>query len=72
MFKGHMVLRHGWVYFFHRQKIVPNDLLFFRLSGLGLKVQIFDANTSNIYRVQCSKHSCVGNITQAMWFVCQV
>ena len=51
MFKGDMVLGHGWEYFCQRHKIVPCDLLVPRLFVLGLKVQIFNANTSNICRV---------------------
>ncbi|KAM3191938.1 hypothetical protein ACQJBY_069276 [Aegilops geniculata] len=65
MFKGQMVLERGWEYFCCRHKIVPDGLLVFRLSGLGLKVQIFNANTSNIYRVRRSKHSCVDDIMHA-------
>ena len=38
MFKSHMVLGRGWEYFCRRRKIVPGDLLVFRLSGLGLNV----------------------------------
>ena len=46
MFKGHMVLGRGWEYFCHWHKIVPDDLLVFKLAELGLKVQIFNANSS--------------------------
>ena len=70
MFKGHMVLGRGWEYFCCRHKIVPGDLVVFKLSGLGLKVQIFNANTSNICKVQCSKHNCIGDIKHDMQFVC--
>ncbi|KAE8803825.1 Protein TOC75, chloroplastic [Hordeum vulgare] len=66
MFKGHMVLRRGSEYFHHRQKTVPGDFVVFMLFGLGLKVQTVNASTSNICRIWCSKHNCVGDITDAM------
>ncbi|KAE8789597.1 Protein transport protein Sec31A [Hordeum vulgare] len=40
MFKDHMVLGRGWEYFCDRHRIVPSDLLVFKLSGLGIMVQI--------------------------------
>ncbi|KAE8819262.1 60S ribosomal protein L10a-1 [Hordeum vulgare] len=66
MFKDHMVLGRGWEYFRHRHRIVPNNLLDFKLSGLGLRVQIYNANSSIICKVRCTKHSCVGDIAQAL------
>ena len=66
MFKGHMVPEHDCEYFCRRHKIVLGDLLVFKLFGLGLKVQIFNTNSSNIYMVWCAKHNCVGDITQAL------
>ncbi|XP_073367809.1 uncharacterized protein [Aegilops tauschii subsp. strangulata] len=48
MFKGHMLLGRGWKYFCGQHKIVPGDLVVFKLSDLGLKMQIFNANSSNI------------------------
>ncbi|KAE8769375.1 hypothetical protein D1007_59075 [Hordeum vulgare] len=65
-FNGHMVLGRVWEYFCSRHKIVPDELVVFRIFDLGLKVEIFNANSSNIYRVWCSKHNCIGDIAHAM------
>ncbi|KAE8810241.1 hypothetical protein D1007_13130 [Hordeum vulgare] len=65
MLKDYMVLGRGWEYFYGRHMIVPGDLLLFKLSSLGLTVQIYNANSSIIYRFRCTKHRCVGDITQA-------
>ncbi|KAE8804010.1 Protein transport protein Sec31A [Hordeum vulgare] len=43
-------------YFCRRHKIVPGNLVVFRLSDLGLKVQIFNTSSSNICRVWFPKH----------------
>ena len=65
-FEGHMVLGRGWNYFCRRHRIVPGDLVVVRISGLGLKVQIYNHDSSVMCRFRCSRHNCVGNIEQAM------
>ena len=61
-----MVLGRGWNYFCHRHRIVPGDLLIVRFSRVGLKVQIYNHDSSIMCRFRCSKHSCVGDIAHAM------
>src|SRR4051812_1223760 len=45
-FEGHMVLGGGWNFFCDRHKVVPGDILVIRISGLGLKVQIYNHKRS--------------------------
>ena len=45
-FEGHMVLGRGWNYFCRRHRIIPGDLVVVRISGLGLKVQIYNHDYS--------------------------
>ncbi|KAE8769635.1 Protein TOC75, chloroplastic [Hordeum vulgare] len=66
MFKGHVVLGHDSEYFCWRHKIVPDDLVVPRLSGLELEVQTFNDSTSNIYRVRCSKYGYADDISHAL------
>ena len=65
-FEGHMVLGRGWNYFCHRHRIVPGDLLIVRFSRVGLKVQIYNHDSSIMCMFRCSKHRCVGDIAHAM------
>ena len=65
-FEGHMVLGRGWNYFCRRHQIVPDDLVIVRISGLRLKVQIYNHDSSVMCRFHCSRNNCVGNIDQAM------
>ena len=65
-FEGHMVLGRGWNYFCRRHRIVPGDLVVVRISGLGLKVQIYNHDSSVMCRFRCSRHNCVGDIEHAM------
>ncbi|KAE8815871.1 Protein transport protein Sec31A [Hordeum vulgare] len=64
--EGHMLLGRGWNYFYRRHRIVPGDLIVLRISGLGLKVQIYNHDSSIVCRFCCSKHICVGNIEHPM------
>ncbi|KAE8785603.1 Protein transport protein Sec31A [Hordeum vulgare] len=61
-FEGHMLLGRGWNYFCLRHRIVHGDLLVLRISGLGLKVQIYNHDSLMMCRFRCNKHICVGNI----------
>ena len=65
-FKGHMVLGRGWDYFCRRHRIVPGDLIVVRISGLGLKVQIYNHDSSVMCRFHCSRHNCVDDNEHAM------
>ena len=65
-FTGHMVLGQGWNYFCCRHRIVPGDLVVVRISGLGLKVWIYNHDSSDMCRFRCSRHNCLGGIEQAM------
>ena len=65
-FEGHMVLGRGWNYFCRGHRIVPGDLVIVRILGLGLKVQIYNHDSSVMCRFRCTRHSCVGNIEHAM------
>ena len=65
-FEGHMVLGRGWNYFCRRHRIVPGDLVVVLISGLGLKVQIYNHDSSVMCRFRCSRHNCVGDIEHAM------
>ena len=65
-FEGHMVLGRGWNYFYRCDRIVPGDLVVVRISGLRLKVQIYNHDSSVMCRFHCSRNNCVGNNDQAM------
>ena len=65
-FEGHMVLGRGWNYFYRRHRIAPGDLVVVRISGLGLKVQIYNHDSSVMCRYRCSRHNCLGGIKHAM------
>ncbi|KAE8790409.1 hypothetical protein D1007_35261 [Hordeum vulgare] len=56
-FEGQMVLGRGWQYFYHRHMIIPDNLIMLCISGLGLKVQIYNHDNSIRCRVRCSKHN---------------
>ena len=61
-----MVLGWGWNYFCRRHQIIPGDLIIVRIPGLGLKVQIYNHDSSVMCRYRCSRHNCLGGIEQAM------
>ncbi|KAE8778350.1 hypothetical protein D1007_48793 [Hordeum vulgare] len=60
-FEGQMVLGRGWQYFCHRHRVVPNDLAMSRISDLGIKVHIYNHDSSTGCRVRCSRHNCIGD-----------
>ena len=61
-----MVLCQGWEYFCHHHGIVVGDLLILRISGLGLKMQIFNKKSSNMCTVRCTRHKCLGDFPLAL------
>ena len=61
-----MVLGRGWEYFYRRHNIVSGDLVVLRISGLGLKVQVYNHNSSIGCRVRCSRHNCIGDVVFAL------
>ena len=56
----------GWQYFSCGHRIIPGDLVMLRISGLGLRVQIYNDNSIGC-RVRCSKHSCIRDLEYALW-----
>ena len=47
-------------------RIVPGNLVVLRISGLGLKVQIYNRDSSIRCRVRCSRHNCIGDLAFAL------
>ena len=66
IFEDRMVLGRGWEYFCHRHQVVAGDILVMRISGLGMKVQIYNGKTSTAYPVRCHRHKCLGDFYLAL------
>ncbi|KAE8790319.1 hypothetical protein D1007_35375 [Hordeum vulgare] len=65
-FKGRMVLGRVQEYLCRRHRIVAGDLVVLRISGLDLKVQVYNHDNSIVCRVCCSRHNCIGYVAFAL------